>query len=446
MVNFQHEVIPSRTIQNFRPIDWESQSLTVNQSPQNYTFIPKMEETNLVFSSSSFIPSPPVPQQLTNSTPPMMVTGYPGGFYVGGPTFRYTPENCMVQDTLSRSTSAHPGLPQYRPIPEYYPGARTGYYEQVQLLHPPTQYTPHSIGSVSMSMVNPSSASSVSSDGQWQPTSIHPPDSPAHRSTGDLVSWSGSPFDSGDSHHLKDYDIVSLTDEADFSEEEDHSTSNALSLQVIRANRFSSSVEQRLTTNALSLQVSRTHSINSTVSRGSSTDTYPSSNISSPGRLTTRNTSSYYNEAGPGLQQVATGRSKRVVKPRAASNVEKRTVMTRRKKAPNMRIPPAVPEIGLTKKTRGRHAHTDPELIESAVVHVCPISTCGACFRRREHVKRHVRGIHTDEKVIQSGCEWDQIPADSPPPPLDDQALPLHLAPVHQGLQSTRQPQGTLQE
>jgi hypothetical protein len=32
-------------------------------------------------------------------------------------------------------------------------------------------------------------------------------------------------------------------------------------------------------------------------------------------------------------------------------------------------------------------------------VHVCPIPGCGACFKRREHVKRHVRGIHTLEKV-----------------------------------------------
>ena len=32
-------------------------------------------------------------------------------------------------------------------------------------------------------------------------------------------------------------------------------------------------------------------------------------------------------------------------------------------------------------------------------MHVCPIPGCGACFKRREHVKRHVRGIHTLEKV-----------------------------------------------
>jgi hypothetical protein len=35
----------------------------------------------------------------------------------------------------------------------------------------------------------------------------------------------------------------------------------------------------------------------------------------------------------------------------------------------------------------------------SRTVHVCPIPSCGACFSRREHVKRHVRGLHTEEKV-----------------------------------------------
>lgn len=39
----------------------------------------------------------------------------------------------------------------------------------------------------------------------------------------------------------------------------------------------------------------------------------------------------------------------------------------------------------------------------SRTVHVCPIPSCGACFARREHVKRHVRGLHTDEKVSLGG-------------------------------------------
>lgn len=70
--------------------------------------------------------------------------------------------------------------------------------------------------------------------------------------------------------------------------------------------------------------------------------------------------------------------------------------------ATTTRIPGPIPIPSLTKKHRGRAVAKDPKRIDANVVHVCPIDSCGACFKRKEHVKRHVRGIHSVDKVSQS--------------------------------------------
>lgn len=67
--------------------------------------------------------------------------------------------------------------------------------------------------------------------------------------------------------------------------------------------------------------------------------------------------------------------------------------------ATTSKIAGPIPIVTLHKKHRGRQVVTSPDEIDANIVHVCPVPSCGACFRRREHVKRHIRGIHTLEKV-----------------------------------------------
>ncbi|SJX61020.1 uncharacterized protein SRS1_12243 [Sporisorium reilianum f. sp. reilianum] len=63
----------------------------------------------------------------------------------------------------------------------------------------------------------------------------------------------------------------------------------------------------------------------------------------------------------------------------------------------------ANPYAGLiTKRSRGRRVPNKPEemnnLGKSGKVYTCKVPGCGKCFKRSEHLKRHVRSIHTDEK------------------------------------------------
>ena len=63
----------------------------------------------------------------------------------------------------------------------------------------------------------------------------------------------------------------------------------------------------------------------------------------------------------------------------------------------------ANPYAGLiTKRSRGRRVPSKPEemnnLGKSGKVYTCKVPGCGKCFKRSEHLKRHVRSIHTDEK------------------------------------------------
>jgi uncharacterized Zn-finger protein len=58
----------------------------------------------------------------------------------------------------------------------------------------------------------------------------------------------------------------------------------------------------------------------------------------------------------------------------------------------------------LTKKSRGRRVPTTPVIIVQGGVqknmrmYRCTVDGCYKCFARGEHLKRHVRSIHTNEK------------------------------------------------
>lgn len=91
---------------------------------------------------------------------------------------------------------------------------------------------------------------------------------------------------------------------------------------------------------------------------------------------------------------------KRTTKPKSkaiATVVKKRAITVT--SAAVCRIPNPIPNYRINKKSRGRTVTTDPNEIDSNIVHVCPVPSCGACFKRREHVKRHIRGLHTEDKV-----------------------------------------------
>ena len=73
-------------------------------------------------------------------------------------------------------------------------------------------------------------------------------------------------------------------------------------------------------------------------------------------------------------------------------------------------FPLPIPVPNLTKKSRGRRVPTMSSLedIRSAAsgvrkrqtarMYMCEVKGCGKCFARGEHLKRHVRSIHTYEK------------------------------------------------
>ncbi|KAF8531251.1 hypothetical protein JB92DRAFT_2692579 [Gautieria morchelliformis] len=89
------------------------------------------------------------------------------------------------------------------------------------------------------------------------------------------------------------------------------------------------------------------------------------------------------------------------------------------------RTPAPEPVPNLTKKSRGRRVPTAAALYggygpasasssgsiaaggKNARTYVCKVKECGKCFARSEHLKRHVRSIHTNEKPHRcphSGC------------------------------------------
>jgi hypothetical protein len=68
------------------------------------------------------------------------------------------------------------------------------------------------------------------------------------------------------------------------------------------------------------------------------------------------------------------------------------------------RLSAPVPVPNLTKKSRGRRVPTAPVIIVQGGVqknmrmYRCTVDGCYKCFARGEHLKRHVRSIHTNEK------------------------------------------------
>lgn len=76
-----------------------------------------------------------------------------------------------------------------------------------------------------------------------------------------------------------------------------------------------------------------------------------------------------------------------------------------RKNARTLPIPVPIPN--LTKKSRGRRVPTmsgatvgrgQRDAALGARIYLCDVSGCGKCFARGEHLKRHIRSIHTYEK------------------------------------------------
>ena len=86
------------------------------------------------------------------------------------------------------------------------------------------------------------------------------------------------------------------------------------------------------------------------------------------------------------------------------------------RRGPRTRTAPPIPVPNLTKKSRGRRVPTKPQPVQakekdavpresreggvqkSGRVYVCKVEDCGKCFSRGEHLKRHIRSIHTHEK------------------------------------------------
>ncbi|KAG5219424.1 Transcriptional regulator MNL [Salix suchowensis] len=66
-----------------------------------------------------------------------------------------------------------------------------------------------------------------------------------------------------------------------------------------------------------------------------------------------------------------------------------------------------VPVPNLTKKSRGRRVPTKTTIGEveetqkDARLYICSVEGCGKCFHRGEHLKRHIRSIHTNEKPFK---------------------------------------------
>lgn len=88
---------------------------------------------------------------------------------------------------------------------------------------------------------------------------------------------------------------------------------------------------------------------------------------------------------------------------------------SRRRPRPSNSLPVPIPVPNLTKKSRGRRVPTASSLEDlksassgagrkrqtagkGARMYLCEVQGCGKCFARGEHLKRHVRSIHTYEK------------------------------------------------
>ncbi|KAI6015666.1 hypothetical protein EDC04DRAFT_2903761 [Pisolithus marmoratus] len=105
----------------------------------------------------------------------------------------------------------------------------------------------------------------------------------------------------------------------------------------------------------------------------------------------------------------------RMMTPRASSAGEytfldaSSSSFTSERRGPRIRTAPPVPVPNLTKKSRGRRVPTAEDTATEATdadgkknrVYVCKVEDCGKCFSRGEHLKRHIRSIHTHEKPFK---------------------------------------------
>lgn len=88
--------------------------------------------------------------------------------------------------------------------------------------------------------------------------------------------------------------------------------------------------------------------------------------------------------------------------PKSSGSSTSRTRSAGRPRGSKATAPTPVPN--LTKKSRGRRVPTSPVLVVQGGVqknvrtYTCSVKECGKCFARGEHLKRHVRSIHTNEK------------------------------------------------
>ncbi|KAI6015665.1 hypothetical protein EDC04DRAFT_2527416, partial [Pisolithus marmoratus] len=81
---------------------------------------------------------------------------------------------------------------------------------------------------------------------------------------------------------------------------------------------------------------------------------------------------------------------------------------SRKSKKSARTLPIPIPVPNLTKKSRGRRVPTvqtinncsrgQRDAALNARIYLCDVSGCGKCFARGEHLKRHIRSIHTHEK------------------------------------------------
>ncbi|KAF9011280.1 hypothetical protein BDQ17DRAFT_1345860 [Cyathus striatus] len=86
--------------------------------------------------------------------------------------------------------------------------------------------------------------------------------------------------------------------------------------------------------------------------------------------------------------------------------LERLTPLEDNRRLPRSRAVLPVPVPNLTKKSRGRRVPTrdtgsNGQQEQETRSYVCTAEGCGKCFHRGEHLKRHIRSIHTHEKPFK---------------------------------------------
>lgn len=120
------------------------------------------------------------------------------------------------------------------------------------------------------------------------------------------------------------------------------------------------------------------------------------------------------------ISNASTTSSQSSYPPLTPTSISSQSSSSRRNSAPSTSLPVPIPVPNLTKKSRGRRVPTVASLeyhaarrgddyfdptsgrassnSKGARIHLCKVPGCGKCFARGEHLKRHVRSIHTYEK------------------------------------------------